>query len=104
QRQIPGTIKSDAVYSHAAWSHHGTRTRGREVRRLTAVPAVVMAALLAAATVAVAAGSDTRVSIGSPTTPMSADKQNEPAVAVDAHAPNVVVAGANDNIDVEACN
>src|SRR3954464_5650583 len=74
------------------------------MRRLTVVSAVIMAALLAAAPVGVGAGSDTRVSVGSPPTPMSADKQNEPAVAVDAHAPNVVVAGAHDNIGVEACN
>ena len=43
------------------------------------------------------------VTVGSPSTPFSQNKQNEPAVAIDAHAPNVVVAGANEEIDKESC-
>jgi hypothetical protein len=50
------------------------------------------------------AGSDSLVTVGSPVGPFSQNKQNEPAVAVDANHPNVVVAGANEEIDMEACN
>ena len=70
--------------------------------RLLSVLAIL--GLLSMAIPVSAAPGDTLINVGSPTTPFSQNKQNEPAVAVDANHPNILVAGANDNIDMEACN
>jgi hypothetical protein len=75
------------------------------MRRLSAIPVGVMAgALLAASTIATAGGSDTRINVGSPPSPFSQNKQNEPTIAADANAPSVLVAGSNDEIDEQGCN
>jgi hypothetical protein len=54
---------------------------------------------------AIAAG-DSLVNTGSadPATLFAQNKQNEPAMAIDANHPNIVVAGSNDEIDLETCN
>ena len=76
------------------------RLRGASL--LTAAVAVLIATPVLP--VSAQPGGDVLVSVGSPQGPFSQNKQNEPAVAVDQAHPNVLAAGANDNIDMELCN
>ena len=60
--------------------------------------------LVAGPLVAGAQVTDKNVTGASPVSPFSQNKQNEPAIAVDANHNNIVVAGSNDEIDEQACS
>ena len=74
----------------------------RRVATLAAALSVMVA--LAIPMTAGAQTADTKVSVASPTTPYLPNGVNEPALAIDAHDPAVLAAGANDLIDSAPCN
>src|SRR6266496_5280919 len=76
--------------------------RSHVARHLGAALVALLA--LAWAVPALAQGQEAKVSVGSPSTTFAQNKQNEPAIAIDAHNPSVLAAGANEEIDLEACN
>jgi hypothetical protein len=74
------------------------------MRSVLVVPVVVAGVMWGGAAAAGAFSPDVLVSNGSPPRPFSQNKQNEPAMANDANHPNVLVAGSNDEVDMEPCN
>src|SRR5438270_2424745 len=74
------------------------------MRRYVLVAALAAAAALTSAASALAFNPDTLVTVGSPTTPFSQNKQNEPTITTDANNRDILVAGSNDEVDMEPCN
>jgi hypothetical protein len=71
------------------------------MRRLLVLALGVLLALTL--TASVNAGTAARVTVGSPLSPFPRNKQNEPAVAIDASRPSILAAGSNDEIDLAPC-
>src|SRR4051812_17023033 len=74
------------------------------MRKLLLIPVVAIGVSWGGAGTAGAFNPDVLVTNGSPPRPFSQKKQNEPAMANDANHPNVLVAGSNEEIDMEPCN
>lgn len=67
------------------------------------VVSIVISGSVAGGAHAAGAGTDSLVTVGSPSTPFPQNKKAEPSVAIDPADPRVVVAGAVDELDVGPC-
>ena len=67
------------------------------------VPLAALLAIVAAAVPVSAAGTDVRVNVASPPAPFPTDKSAEAAIAINPTTPDMVAAGAFDEVDVAPC-
>jgi hypothetical protein len=67
------------------------------------VPFVSLAAVVAFPTTAGAVSAESKVTVGSPSSPYLPNASNEPALAMDANHPDILAAGANDLVDNAPC-
>src|ERR1044071_6564838 len=99
---------SDAAATRAAASKRvGLGPKGVEMNGLwwsrRGLWALVAVAAVLGFALPAAAATESRVTMGSPLTTFPQNKQNEPAVAIDASRPAVLAAGSNDELDLAPC-